>query len=188
MEAFLVSTGIVALGEMGDKTQLLVLTLAATYRKPVPIILGMFAATILNHTAAGAAGAWLAAAINPAAMHWILGLSFIGIAIWTLLPDRRQEQTPKPPSFGVFGTTFCAFFVLEMGDKTQFATIALAAKYGSLFAVVAGTTAGILLVDVPIVLLSSAASGRLPLKSVHRFAAAMFLVLGVMALGSVQHG
>jgi putative Ca2+/H+ antiporter (TMEM165/GDT1 family) len=186
MEAFLVSTGIVALGEIGDKTQLLVLTLAANYRKPIPIILGMTAATILNHTAAGAAGAWLAAAISPVAMRWVLGLSFIGIAIWTLLPDRRQERTPRTPSFGVFGTTLCAFFVLEMGDKTQFATIALAAKYGSLLAVVAGTTIGILLVDVPVVLLSSAASGRLSLKSVHRFSAAMFLVLGVMALGAVH--
>ncbi len=186
MEAFLVSAGVVAIGEMGDKTQLLVLTLAAKYRKPVPIILGMTVATVLNHSAAGAAGAWLAAVITPATMRWVLGLSFIGIAIWTLLPDQRQERTPRTPAFGVFGTTLCAFFVLEMGDKTQFATIALAAKYGSLLAVVAGTTVGILLVDAPVVLLSSAASGRLSLKSVHRFSAAMFLVLGAMALGAAH--
>ncbi len=186
MEAFLVSAGVVALGEMGDKTQLLVLTLAAKYRRPIPIILGMIAATILNHTAAGAAGAWLAAAVTPAAMRWGLGLSFIGIAIWTLLPDRRPMLTVSTPRFGVFGNTLFAFFVLEMGDKTQFATIALAAKYSSLLAVVAGTTMGILLVDVPVVLLSSAASGRLSLKFVNRFSAAMYFVLGAMALGTTH--
>jgi Ca2+/H+ antiporter, TMEM165/GDT1 family len=187
MEAFLVSAGVVAIGEMGDKTQLLVLTLAAKYRRPIPIILGMIVATVLNHTAAAAAGAWLAAAITPATMRWVLGLSFIGMAIWTLLPeDQRRPRTPMRPSFGVFGTTLCAFFVLEMGDKTQFATIALAAKYGSLLAVVAGTTLGILLVDVPVVLLSSKATERLSPMSVHRFAAAMFLVLGVMVLGAVH--
>jgi Ca2+/H+ antiporter, TMEM165/GDT1 family len=186
MEAFLVSTGVAALAEIGDKSQLLVLALAARYRRPMPIILAILAATILNHTAAGAAGVWLASTVNPVFMRWILALSFIGIAIWTLIPDRSREPVPHTPRFGVFGTTLGAFFLLEMGDKTQFAAIALSAKYGSLLAVVAGTTVGILLADVPVVLLSSAAAGQLPLKSVNRVAAAMFLVLGVMALGAAH--
>jgi Ca2+/H+ antiporter, TMEM165/GDT1 family len=182
MEAFLVSTGVVALAEIGDKTQLLVLALAARFRKPVPIILGLVVATLLNHTAAGAAGAWLYSALGPFSLRWILGLSFIGIALWMLIPDGSDTKPYATPRFGVFGTTLCAYFLLEMGDKTQFATIALAARYGSLMAVVAGTTFGIMLVDVPVVLLGAAAGRRLPSKPMHRFASAAFLLLGVIAL------
>jgi putative Ca2+/H+ antiporter (TMEM165/GDT1 family) len=186
MEAFLISTGVVALAELGDKSQLLVLTLATQYRKPVPIILGILVATLLNHTAAGLAGTWLAATISPVLLRWILALSFIGIAIWTLIPDKRPEKAASTPRFGVFATTAATFFLMEMGDKTQFAAIALAAKYGSLLPVVAGTTVGILLADVPVVLLSSAAAGQFRLKLVHKFAAAMFLVLGALALGGAH--
>jgi putative Ca2+/H+ antiporter (TMEM165/GDT1 family) len=186
MEAFLVSTGVAALAELGDKSQLLVLTLATQYRRPIPIILGMLVATVLNHTAAGVAGTWLAATINPVLLRSILALSFIGIAIWTLIPSKRPQRAPSSPRFGVFAMTAATFFLLEMGDKTQFAAIALAAKYGSLLPVVAGTTVGILLADVPVVLLSSAAAGQLPLKSVHKFAAVLFLVLGAMALGAAH--
>jgi putative Ca2+/H+ antiporter (TMEM165/GDT1 family) len=184
MEAFLISTGVVALAEIGDKTQLLALVLAAKFRKPVPIILGILAATLANHAMAGAAGAWISALVGPVAMRWILGVSFIAMAIWTLIPDtldgdEGREQTPR---FGVFGTTLVAFFLLEMGDKTQIATVALAAKYSSLVAVVAGTTLGMMLANVPAVLLGEVAARKLPMQVVHRIAAAIFLVLGVSVL------
>lgn len=182
IEAFLVSAGVVALAEIGDKTQLLALVLAAKYRRPLPIILGILVATLANHALAGALGAWLNATIGPVAMRWILGLSFIAMAIWILVPDRLDEKASAPPRFGVFGTTLVAFFLLEMGDKTQIATIALAAKYPSLLAVVAGTTLGMMLANVPAVLLGEAAASRLPLKLVHGIAAAIFLVLGVAVL------
>ncbi len=151
MEAFLVSTGVVALAEIGDKTQLLALVLAAKFRKPVPIILGILVATVVNHAVAGAAGAWISALVGPTAMRWILGLSFIAMAAWTLVPDKYDddEKTDAAPRFGVFVTTLIAFFLLEMGDKTQIATVALAAKYSSLVAVVAGTTLGMMLANVP---------------------------------------
>lgn len=125
MEAFLVSTGVVALAEIGDKTQLLALVLAARFRKPVPIILGILVATLANHALAGAAGAWISAVIGPAAMRWVLGLSFIAMALWTLIPDKYEEAKDTAPRFGVFGTTLIAFSLLEMGDKTQIATVAL---------------------------------------------------------------
>jgi putative Ca2+/H+ antiporter (TMEM165/GDT1 family) len=184
MEAFLVSTGVVALAEIGDKTQLLALVLAAKYRKPVPIILGILAATLLNHALAGIAGAWISALVGPAAMRWILGLSFIAMAAWTLVPDKYDEGgEPTPaPRFGVFGATLVAFFLLEMGDKTQIATVALAAKYSSLFAVVAGTTLGMMLANVPAVLLGEVAAKKLPMHIVHRIAAAIFFALGVTVL------
>jgi putative Ca2+/H+ antiporter (TMEM165/GDT1 family) len=184
MEAFLISTGVVALAEIGDKTQLLALVLAAKFRKPVPIILGILAATLANHAMAGAAGAWISALIGPAAMRWILGVSFIAMAAWTLIPDRLDDDDGREhaPRFGVFGTTLVAFFLLEMGDKTQIATIALAAKYSSLSAVVAGTTLGMMLANVPAVLLGEVAARKLPMKVVHRIAAGIFLVLGVSVL------
>jgi putative Ca2+/H+ antiporter (TMEM165/GDT1 family) len=185
MEAFLISTGIVALAEIGDKTQLLALVLAARFRKPVPIILGILAATLANHAMAGAAGAWISALIGPTAMRWVLGVSFIAMAIWTLIPDKLDdddEEREQSPRFGVFGTTLVAFFLLEMGDKTQIATIALAAKYSSLFSVVAGTTFGMMLANVPAVLLGEVAAKKLPMKLVHRIAAAIFLALGVSVL------
>jgi putative Ca2+/H+ antiporter (TMEM165/GDT1 family) len=186
MEAFLISTGIVALAEIGDKTQLLALVLAAKYRRPVPIVLGILVATLANHAMAGAAGAWISALVGPAAMRWILGLSFIAMAVWTLVPDTlddgddgRQAATPR---YGVFGTTLVAFFLLEMGDKTQVATVALAAKYASLAGVVAGTTLGMMLANVPAVLLGEVAARKLPMHVVHRVAAAIFLALGVTVL------
>ncbi len=184
MEAFLVATGVVALAEIGDKTQLLALVLAAKYRKPVPIILGILVATLVNHALAGVAGAWISAWVGPTAMRWILGMSFIAMAAWTLVPDKydeNKEQTAAP-KFGVFGTTVVAFFLLEMGDKTQIATVALAAKYSSLVAVVAGTTLGMMLANVPAVLLGEVAAKKLPMHIVHRIAAAIFFVLGVSVL------
>jgi putative Ca2+/H+ antiporter (TMEM165/GDT1 family) len=185
-EALTVSAGVVALAEIGDKTQLLALVLAAKYRKPVPIILGILCATLLNHALAGVIGAALAAAVSPSTMRWILGLSFIAMAIWTLIPDKYEEQSARPPRFGIFGTTLLAFFLLEMGDKTQIATVALAAKYQSLAAVVAGTTLGMMLANVPAVLLGKAAAVKLPMRLVHAIAAAIFLAMGLAVLFS--HG
>jgi len=184
MEAFLVATGVVALAEIGDKTQLLALVLAAKYRKPVPIILGILVATLVNHALAGAAGAWISAWVGPDAMRWILGLSFIAMAAWTLVPDKYDDDQAQAaaPRFGVFGTTLVAFFLLEMGDKTQIATVALAARYDSLIGVVAGTTLGMMLANVPAVLLGEVAAKKLPMHIVHRIAAGIFLVLGVSVL------
>jgi putative Ca2+/H+ antiporter (TMEM165/GDT1 family) len=184
MDAFLVSTGVVALAEIGDKTQLLALVLAARWRKPVPIILGILVATLANHAIAGAAGAWLATAIGPTALRWILGLSFIAMAVWTLVPDDLEADGREPalPRSGVFGATLVAFFLLEMGDKTQIATVALAARYDALAAVVAGTTLGMMLANVPAVLLGEVAARKLPMRAVHRVAAAIFLALGVTVL------
>jgi putative Ca2+/H+ antiporter (TMEM165/GDT1 family) len=183
MEAFLVSTGVVALAEIGDKTQLLALVLAARYRKPVPIVLGILAATLLNHALAGSVGAVLARAVDPQVMRWILGLSFLAMAVWMLIPDKLEdEQQVKPPRFGVFLTTVFAFFLLEMGDKTQIATIALAAKYPQLAWVVAGTTFGMMVANVPAVLLGEVAATKLPLRIVRGVCAAVFAVIGVLVL------
>jgi putative Ca2+/H+ antiporter (TMEM165/GDT1 family) len=182
MEAFLVSTGVVALAEIGDKTQLLALVLAARFRKPLPIILGILLATLANHALAGAAGAWIAALVGPTAMRWILGLSFIAMAAWTMIPDEYEEHEAATSRFGVFGTTLVAFFLVEMGDKTQIATVALAAKYSALVGVVAGTTAGMMLANVPAVLLGEVAARKLPMRLVHGIAAAIFLALGVSVL------
>jgi Ca2+/H+ antiporter, TMEM165/GDT1 family len=188
MEAFLVSTGVVALAEFGDKSQLLVLALATTFRKPVPIILGMLVAILLNHTAAAEAGAWLASTLGPQSMRWILGLSFVAIGIWTLLPGKFEKSVQQVPRLGVFGTTVIFVFLLEMGDKTQFATIALAAKYGSLPAVIAGSTVGILLADIPLVLLGATAVQKLPMKSVRKLAPAIFMIIGTAILFGAGFG
>jgi putative Ca2+/H+ antiporter (TMEM165/GDT1 family) len=183
MEAFLVSTGVVALAEIGDKTQILSLVLAARFRKPVPITLGILVATLANHALAGAAGAWVAAIVGPTAMRWILGLSFIAMAVWLLVPDEYEDtKETVAPRFGVFVTTVIAFFMLEMGDKTQIATIALAAKYSALASVVLGTTLGMLLANVPAVLLGEVAAKKLPMRLVHGIAAAVFVLLGVTVL------
>ena len=187
-EALLVSTGVVALAEIGDKTQLLALVLAARYRKPLPIIAGILVATLANHAMAGAVGAWVAAAVGPTWMRWILGLSFIAMALWTLVPDKLDDEESPPPRFGVFGTTLVAFFLAEMGDKTQIATVALAAKYPSLVSVVAGTTLGMMLANVPAVLLGEVAARKLPMRVVHGIAAAIFLVLGILVLLGVGYG
>jgi putative Ca2+/H+ antiporter (TMEM165/GDT1 family) len=183
MEAFLVSTGVVALAEIGDKTQLLALVLAARYRKPVPIVFGILVATLLNHALAGTVGAVLARYVDPHVMRWVLGLSFLAMAVWMLIPDKLEgEQQVKPPRFGVFATTVFAFFLLEMGDKTQIATVALAAKYPQLAAVVAGTTFGMMLANVPAVLLGDVAATKLPLRIVRAVCAAVFAVIGVLVL------
>jgi len=182
MEAFLISTGIVALAEIGDKTQLLAFILAAKFRKPVPIIIGILLATIANHGFAGALGAWLTSLATPETMRWILGLSFIAMAIWTLIPDKFEEDDAKLPRLGVFGATFIAFFLAEMGDKTQVATVALAAQYQSLLVVVAGTTLGMMIANVPAVLLGDRIAHRMPVRLVHAIAAAIFALLGAATL------
>ncbi len=183
LEALLVPAGVVALAEIGDKTQLLALVLAARYRKPLPIILGILVATLLNHALAGAVGALLAAAMGPDMLRWVLGGSFIAMGIWTLIPDRIDEtEDAAPPRFGVFAATVVAFFLLEMGDKTQVATVALAARYDSLTAVVIGTTLGMMLANVPVVLLGQMAAKSLPLRPIQITAAAIFMVMGVVVL------
>jgi putative Ca2+/H+ antiporter (TMEM165/GDT1 family) len=182
LEAFLVSTGIVALGEMGDKTQLLALLLAARFRRPVPIVLGILVATLVNHALAGAVGDWIARALGPDLLRWVIGGSFIAMAAWMLIPDKIDEAEGGHQRFGVFGTTVIAFFLAEMGDKTQIATVALAARYTDLVAVVAGTTLGMMIANVPAVLLGEVAAKKLPMRIVHGIAAAIFFVLGVMVL------
>ncbi len=185
MEAFLISLGVVALGEMGDKTQLLAMLLAVRFRRPVPIILGILAATLLNHTAAGWVGAWVAAALGPQVLRWVIGISFIAMAAWMLVPDKIDDEVPGPKRFGVFGTTLIAFFIAEMGDKTQIATVALAARFQDLVAVVAGTTVGMLLADVPAVFIGDRLAKRIPMRLVHGIAAAIFAALGVLTLLNV---
>jgi putative Ca2+/H+ antiporter (TMEM165/GDT1 family) len=182
LEAFLVSTGIVALAEIGDKTQLLALLLAAKFRKPVPIILGILVATVANHGLAGALGTWITSLASPAAMRAILGVSFLAMAAWILVPDKIDGDETKLARFGVFGTTVIAFFLAEMGDKTQVATVALAAQFQAFLAVVAGTTAGMLIANVPAVLLGDRIANRMPVRAVHAIAAALFAALGVATL------
>lgn len=182
MDAFLVSTGIVALAEIGDKTQLLAFLLAAKFRRPVPIVLGILVATIVNHAFAAAVGAWVASAIGPNVMRWVLGLSFLAMAAWIMVPDKLDEDDAKLARYGVFLTTVIAFFLAEMGDKTQIATVALAARYESTVAVVAGTTFGMMLANVPAVLFGERIARKVPLKLVHGIAAAMFALLGVGTL------
>jgi putative Ca2+/H+ antiporter (TMEM165/GDT1 family) len=183
LEAFLFSTGVVALAEIGDKTQLLAFILAARFRRPWPIVAGILAATIVNHALAGAAGAWLMALAGPVAMRWVLGVSFLAMAAWTLVPDHVDEGDVAPRSGrGVFLTTIVAFFLAEMGDKTQIATVALAAKYASTVAVVAGTTLGMMIANVPAVFLGDRLLRRMPVRLVHGVAAALFAVLGIATL------
>jgi Ca2+/H+ antiporter, TMEM165/GDT1 family len=183
MEALLVSTGVVALAEIGDKTQLLAFILAARFKKPVPIIAGILAATIINHGLAGALGAWITAAVSPEILRWILGASFLGMAAWTLIPDKiEDEETQVANKLGVFGATFITFFLAEMGDKTQIATIAMAAHYAQPFLVVVGTTLGMLLADVPAVFIGDKLATKIPMKLVHSIAAGIFALLGVATL------
>lgn len=183
MEALLVSTGVVALAEIGDKTQLLAFILAARFKKPLPIILGILIATIVNHGLAGALGAWITSAISPEVLRWILGLSFIAMAIWTLIPDKiEEEETQIAKRFGVFGATLVTFFLAEMGDKTQIATVAMAAHYAAPIMVVIGTTLGMLIADVPAVFVGDKLANRIPMKLVHSVAAAIFALLGIATL------
>ena len=183
MESLLVSTGVVALAEIGDKTQLLAFILAARFKKPLPIILGILAATLVNHGLAGALGAWITASISPQTLRWVLGLSFIGMAIWTLIPDKiEEEETQIAHRFGVFGATLVTFFLAEMGDKTQIATVAMAAHYATPLLVVAGTTLGMLIADVPAVFVGDKLASRIPMRLVHSIAAAIFALMGVATL------
>ena len=183
MEAFLVSTGIVALAEMGDKTQLLSLVLAARFRKPWPIVWGILVATLINHGLAGALGSWVTTQLGPDALRWVLGGSFLAMAVWILVPDKLDdEEQEKSPRFGIFATTVVAFFIAEMGDKTQVATVMLAAQFNSWFWVVAGTTLGMMLANAPVVWLGDAITRRVSLKWVHRISAVVFAVLGGLAL------
>lgn len=182
------SAGVIALAEIGDKTQLLALVLAARFRAPIPIILGILTATLANHFAAGALGTLVAAHINPRLMRWVLAVSFFATALWMFIPDKKPEADTRPARSGAYGTTVVSFFLMEIGDKTQLATVALAAKYQTLIPVVAGTTLGMLLADVPAVFLGGAAANRIPLKLVNRLAAAAFAVLGLIVLLSPSAG
>jgi Ca2+/H+ antiporter, TMEM165/GDT1 family len=187
LEAFLVSTGIVALGEMGDKTQLLAMLLAARFRKPLPIVLGILVATLANHALAGAVGQWVADAIGPVWLRWIIGGSFLAMAVWMMIPDKidEDEADAKGLRLGVFGTTVVAFFLAEMGDKTQIATVALAARYDAVVAVVAGTTLGMMLANVPAVFLGDQIAKKVSMTLVHGVSALIFAVLGVLTLLNV---
>jgi putative Ca2+/H+ antiporter (TMEM165/GDT1 family) len=182
MEALLISTGVVALAEIGDKTQLLAFILAARFRRPWPIIAGILLATLVNHGLAGALGAWITGLLGPQAMRWGLGISFLAMAVWTLIPDKFEEGDAQFAKRGVFLTTLIAFFLAEMGDKTQIATIALAAKYHAFWPVVAGTTLGMMLANVPAVFVGDRLAQRLPTRLVHGVAAAIFAVIGVLTL------
>ena len=183
MEPLFVSTGVVALAEIGDKTQLLAFILAARFKKPVPIILGILAATIVNHGLAGALGAWITSAISSEILRWVLGLSFIGMAVWTMIPDKiEDEETQVAMKFGVFGATSITFFLAEMGDKTQIATVAMVAHYAAPLMVVMGTTLGMLVADVPAVFLGDKFANKIPMKLVHSIAAAIFALLGIATL------
>src|SRR5210317_2617002 len=183
MESLLISCGVVALAEIGDKTQLLALILAARFKKPTPIILGILAATIANHGLAGAVGAWISATVGPDILRWILSLSFIGMAIWTMIPDKiEEEETQIATKFGVFSATLITFFLAEMGDKTQVATVALAAHYAVPLLVVLGTTLGMLIADVPAVFVGDKLANKIPMRVVHSIAAAIFAILGLATL------
>ncbi len=183
MEALLVSTGVVALAEIGDKTQLLAFLLAARFKKPLPIIAGILCATLVNHGLAGALGAWITASVSPGVLRWVLGLSFIAMALWTLVPDKiEDEEAQVAKRFGVFGATVITFFLAEMGDKTQIATVAMAAHYADPLRVVLGTTLGMLIADVPAVFLGGKLAQRIPMRLVHGVAAAIFAALGVATL------
>lgn len=181
MDAFLVSTAIVALAEIGDKTQLLAFILAAKFRRPWPIIAGILVATLANHAFAAAVGTWLTTLMGPQTLRWVLGLSFIAMAVWTLIPDKLDEDDATLPRFGVFGATLIAFFLAEMGDKTQVATVMLAAQYPHFILVVVGTTLGMLIANIPVVLAGNFAAERLPLTLIRRLAACAFAALAIYA-------
>jgi len=183
MEALLISTGVVALAEIGDKTQLLAFILAARFKKPLPIILGILCATVVNHGLAGALGAWITTTLSGDTLRWVLGASFIAMAIWTLIPDKiEDEETQVAKHLGVFGATLITFFLAEMGDKTQIATVAMAAKFPDPVVVVIGTTLGMLIADVPAVFVGDRFAAKIPMKLVHSIAAGIFAVLGIATL------
>lgn len=185
MDAFLVSTGLVALAEMGDKTQLLALLLAARFRKPIPIIIGILVATILNHAVAALLGQWLTSLVSPEVLRWILAISFIAMAAWMLIPDKlddESESIQRWQQHGVFLATFILFFIAEIGDKTQIATVALSARFDSLFWVVMGTTVGMMIANVPAVFIGDKMANKLPISLIHKIAATIFLILGIIVI------
>jgi putative Ca2+/H+ antiporter (TMEM165/GDT1 family) len=188
MEAFLTSTALVALAEMGDKTQLLAMLLATRFRKPVPIILGIFGATIVNHFLAALIGHQAAGLLSSTWFRYVVALSFVAMAVWTLIPDKIDEDAPlkAPSKAGVFVTTLVAFFLVEMGDKTQVATIALGARFENVYAVTAGTTFGMMLANVPAVLFGEALAKRVPMRALQVGAALLFLALGLWMLATLQ--
>ena len=183
MEAFLISITTIAVAEIGDRTQLLSLVLAARYRRPLPIIAGILCATLANHAAAGFVGIWFGSLLKPKTMELIVGISMIAMALWALKPDKLDDESSSTGAMGAFLATLTSFFIAEIGDKTQIATIALAAGYPSLVAVVSGTTAGMLLANVPVVILGKAFADRLPLKAIHYVAAGLFVILGAVFIG-----
>jgi len=187
--ALLVSTGVIALAEIGDKTQLLAFLLATRFKKPIPIIIGITLATLINHGLAGVVGSWITANVDQSILRWVLGASFIAMAVWTLIPDKiEDEETQLATKLGVFGATFITFFLAEMGDKTQIATVAMSAHYNDVLMVVAGTTLGMLIADVPAVFAGDKLAEKIPMKLVHRIAAAMFAALGAATLFDVGAG
>ena len=188
MQSIVISTGVVTLAEIGDKTQLLAFILAARFKKPIPIIAGILIATLINHGLAGALGAWITSALSPDVLRWALGASFIAMAAWTLIPDQIEEdETQLASRYGVFSATLITFFLAEMGDKTQIATVALAAHFAQPLMVVIGTTLGMLIADVPAVFIGDRIAEKIPMRLVHAIAAAVFAALGIatlMGLGS----
>jgi Ca2+/H+ antiporter, TMEM165/GDT1 family len=182
MEAFLVSITTISVAEIGDRTQLLSLVLAARYRRPWPIIAGILCATLANHAVAGAVGVWFGSLLKPRTLDIVVGISLIAMAIWTLKPDKLDEDASTASAMGAFFAALTSFFIAEIGDKTQIATLALAAAYPNLLAVVAGTTAGMMIANVPVVFLGKAFANRLPLKAIHYGASILFVILGVVFL------
>ncbi len=183
MEALLVSAGVVAIGEIGDKTQLLSLVLAARFRRPWPIVAGIFVATLANHALAGWLGNWVRGVVPADLLRWLLAASFFAVALWALKPDTLDdERAPEAGRWGVFGVTVVAFFLAEMGDKTQVATVMLAAKFDALAAVVVGTTLGMLIANVPVVFAGKLAADRIPFKAIRIVAAAIFAAIGAWVL------
>jgi len=182
MEAVLISLAVVAAAEIGDKTQLLALLLAAKFRKPAPVVAGIAVATVLNHGIAAGLGVWVAEWLGPDLLRWIVGISFLGMAAWTLVPDKMDDEPRMWDRAGPFVATAISFFLVEIGDKTQIATVALGARFSDVVAVTTGTTLGMLIADVPAVFIGGAMAGRLPLRLVRAIAAALFAILGVLTL------
>ena len=182
MEIFLVSTASIAVGELGDKTQLLALILATRLRKPAPIIAGIVVATLVNHLLACLVGEWVSTLLTPNVLRWVLGISFLAVAAWALIPDKLDEDVKTRGNYGIFVLTTMTFFLAEMGDKTQIIALALAAKYDALVAVVAGTTLGMVLVNVPTVLFADRATKWIPVKIVRVIAAVVYAILGILTL------
>ncbi len=186
MESLLVSTGVVALAEIGDKTQLLAFLLAARFKKPWPIVLGILVATLANHGLAGALGSWVTTVLSQEVLRWVLGLSFVAMAVWMLIPDEiEDDEAAVAQRLGVFGATVVTFFLAEMGDKTQIATVAMAARFPDPLTVVVGTTLGMMLTNAPAVFLGDRLARKIPMKLVHGIAAAIFAALGVATLAGV---